>query len=95
MKLIPEGFGRCGRLQKLILSNNNLISLPDAIYLLNDLKVLDLNNNPNLILPPKPTELQVNKSMYNIDFTLANQLKKTSTATSNGFTAASGGFVII
>lgn len=90
LELIPEGVVRCGKLKKLILSNNNLITLPDAIYFLNDLKVLDLNNNPNLVLPPKPVELQTTKSIYNIDFTLANQLRKASTTNSNGLTVSAG-----
>ncbi|KAH9501981.1 hypothetical protein DERF_012784 [Dermatophagoides farinae] len=85
LELIPEGVVRCGKLKKLILSKNKLVTLPDAIYFLTDLKVLDLNDNPDLILPPKPTELkESNKNIYNIDFNIANRLCKASTNYGNG-----------
>jgi len=43
-------------LKKLILSGNRLITLPDAIHLLTDLEVLDLKDNPDLVMPPKPCQ---------------------------------------
>lgn len=102
LELVPEGVVRLGKLKRLVLSDNNLITLPDAIYFLNDLKVLELSNNPNLVLPPKPAELATqggnsnnnNRSnIHNIDFTLANQLRKASTtaATPNGLLSSSPG----
>jgi len=42
------------RLKKLILTNNRLVTLPDAVHLLSDLKLLDVRENPNLVMPPKP-----------------------------------------
>lgn len=54
-----------------------MITLPDAIHLLTDLDSLDLRNNPDLIMPPKPTELTRGAGLefYNIDFSLQNQLR--------------------
>lgn len=59
------------------MSSNRLITLPDAIHLLNDLDSLDLRNNPDLIMPPKPTEMSRGAGIefYNIDFSLQNQLR--------------------
>jgi Leucine-rich repeat (LRR) protein len=69
---------RCGSLKRLILSGNRLITLPDAIHLLTDLEVLDLKDNPELVMPPKPSEAVVSGRdvrFYNIDFSLQNQLR--------------------
>lgn len=76
LEMIPEGLCRCGSLKKLNLSSNRLITLPDAIHLLSDLDQLDLRNNPNLIMPPKPIENQKGSGVefYNIDFSLQHQL---------------------
>jgi hypothetical protein len=64
-------------LKKLILAANRLITLPDAIHLLTDLDVLDLRDNPDLVMPPKPTEVQRGSGIefYNIDFSLQHQLR--------------------
>lgn len=77
LEMVPEGLCRCGALKKLNLSTNRLITLPDAIHLLSDLDQLDLRNNPDLIMPPKPTELQKGAGIefYNIDFSLQHQLR--------------------
>lgn len=76
LEMIPEGLCRCGVLKKLNLSSNRLITLPDAIHLLTDLDQLDLRNNPNLIMPPKPIDVQKGSGVeyYNIDFSLQHQL---------------------
>lgn len=68
---------RCGSLKKLNLSSNRLITLPDAIHLLGDLDSLDLRNNPDLVMPPKPNEISRGAGLefYNIDFSLQNQLR--------------------
>lgn len=68
---------RCGSLKKLNLSSNRLITLPDAIHLLTDLVFLDLKNNPDLVMPPKPVEATKGAGIefYNIDFSLQNQLR--------------------
>ncbi|CAL8141139.1 unnamed protein product [Orchesella dallaii] len=78
LEMIPEGLCRCGSLKKLILSGNRLITVPDAIHLLTDLEMLDLKDNPDLVMPPKPTEATVSGRdvrFYNIDFSLQNQLR--------------------
>ncbi|XP_050429442.1 protein flightless-1 [Adelges cooleyi] len=76
LEMIPEGLCRCGNLKKLLLGSNKLITLPDTIHLLKDIEVLDLNNNPDLIMPPKPTSLATEGlQFYNIDFSLQNQLR--------------------
>lgn len=68
---------RCGSLKQLILTSNRLITVPDAIHLLTDLEQLDLRDNPNLVMPPKPTEVQRGSGIefYNIDFSLQHQLR--------------------
>lgn len=68
---------RCGSLKKLNLSSNRLITLPDAIHLLGDLDSLDLRKNPDLVMPPKPTEFAKGAGLefYNIDFSLQHQLR--------------------
>jgi len=68
---------RCGSLKQLILTSNRLITVPDAIHLLTDLEQLDLRDNPNLVMPPKPTEIQRGSGIefYNIDFSLQHQLR--------------------
>lgn len=77
LELIPEGLCRCGNLKKLNLSSNQLITLPDSIYLLGDMDSLDLRNNPDLVMPAKPIEVQKGDGVefYNIDFSLQNQLR--------------------
>ncbi|XP_023344300.1 protein flightless-1 isoform X2 [Eurytemora carolleeae] len=76
LEMIREGLCRCASLKKLILARNKLITLPDAIHL-TELQVLDLKGNPELIMPPKPTELMrgAGAEFYNIDFSLQNQLR--------------------
>lgn len=77
LEMIPESLCRCGSLKKLNLSSNKLITLPEAIHLCTDLDQLDLRNNPNLVMPPKPVEMQrgAGVEFYNIDFSLQHQLQ--------------------
>ncbi|RZF40467.1 hypothetical protein LSTR_LSTR000346 [Laodelphax striatellus] len=77
LEMIPEGLCRCGSLKKLILTGNKLITLPDTVHLLSELETLDLRDNPNLVMPPKPTEIERGSGIqfYNIDFSLQNQLR--------------------
>ncbi|CAH2013640.1 unnamed protein product [Acanthoscelides obtectus] len=77
LEMIPEGLCRCGSLKKMNLSSNCLITLPDAIHFLTDLVQLDLRNNPDLVMPPKPVEnvRGAGLEFYNIDFSLQYQLR--------------------
>lgn len=70
-------WSRCGSLKKLILSGNRLITLPDTVHLLSELQTLELKDNPELVMPPKPVEAQrgAGVEFYNIDFSLQNQLR--------------------
>jgi hypothetical protein len=80
LEMIPEGLFRCGSLKKLILSSNCLVTLPEAVHL-TELDELDLRNNPDLVMPPKPGELNAagqtgaGIEFYNIDFSLQHQLR--------------------
>ncbi|XP_064595508.1 protein flightless-1 homolog isoform X2 [Liolophura sinensis] len=76
LETIPEGLCRCGKLKKLILNCNRLITLPEILHLLTDLELLDVHDNPDLVMPPKPVDLvKKNWEYYNIDFSLNNQLR--------------------
>ncbi|KAK7501988.1 hypothetical protein BaRGS_00006740 [Batillaria attramentaria] len=75
LEMIPEGLCRCGKLKKLILNSNRLITLPDILHLLPELETLDVRENPDLVMPPKPAELRKNLEYYNIDFSLNTQLR--------------------
>ncbi len=67
---------RCGKLKKLYLNQNRLFTLPEAIHFL-QLQELDVTDNPDFIMPPKPAEIQkrTNAMFYNIDFSLQHQLQ--------------------
>ncbi|KAM4697985.1 protein flightless-1 homolog [Rhinophrynus dorsalis] len=73
LELIPESLCRCSKLRKLVLNKNRLVTLPEAIHFLTDLEILDVRENPNLVMPPKPTDRT--SEYYNIDFSLQNQLR--------------------
>jgi len=75
LELIPEGISRCVKLRKLKLDNNKLITLPDGIHLLPDLKEMDLQHNPDIVMPPKPADKQKALAFYNIDFSLSHQMQ--------------------
>ncbi|KAK2714542.1 protein flightless-1-like isoform X2 [Artemia franciscana] len=75
LESIPEGICKCKSLKKLLLANNKLLTVPDEIHNLT-LDVLDLNGNPELVMPPKPVDPEkLNAQFYNIDFSLQNQLR--------------------
>lgn len=88
---------RCGALKKLNLSCNRLITLPDAIHLLTDLDLLDLRDNPDLLMPPKPQQEQKGSGIefYNIDFSLQNQLRLAGASVPAPITPASKYFKIL
>ncbi|CAF4516331.1 unnamed protein product, partial [Rotaria socialis] len=76
LETIPDALCRLGSLKVLNLNRNKLLTLPEAIHFL-QLKELDVSDNPDFIMPPKPKECQKGSgpAFYNIDFSLANQLK--------------------
>ena len=55
-----------------------------------DLEVLDLHGNPDLVMPPKPVELQMGSGSeyYNIDFSLSTQLRLAGATAGNTPVAA-------
>ncbi|CAJ0915080.1 unnamed protein product [Ranitomeya imitator] len=73
LELVPESLCRSGKLRKLVLNKNRLVTLPEAIHFLPDLEVLDVRENPSLVMPPKPVDRT--SEFYNIDFSLQNQLR--------------------
>ncbi|XP_068672970.1 protein flightless-1 homolog [Montipora foliosa] len=77
LECIPEGLCRCIKLHKLILHTNCLFTLPEGIHFLTNLEELDVRNNPELEMPPKPVpdELGSGPEFYNVDFTLQTQLR--------------------
>ncbi|OCT64459.1 protein flightless-1 homolog [Xenopus laevis] len=91
LELIPESLCRCSKLRKLVLNKNRLVTLPEAVHFLTDLEVLDVRENPNLVMPPKPADRT--SEFYNIDFSLQNQLRLAgaSPATVAAAAAAAGG----
>ncbi|XP_038675571.1 protein flightless-1 homolog [Scyliorhinus canicula] len=89
LELVPESLCRCGKLKKLVLNKNRLVTLPEAIHFLTDLEVLDVRENPNLVMPPKPVDQTA--EFYNIDFSLQNQLRLAGASPAT--VAAAGGGV--
>ncbi|XP_022093580.1 protein flightless-1 homolog isoform X2 [Acanthaster planci] len=77
LESIPEGLCRCPKLKKLILTKNRILTLPEAIHLITDLEVLDVRDNPDCVMPPKPVPQQKGSGAeyYNIDFSLSHQLR--------------------
>jgi Leucine-rich repeat (LRR) protein len=77
LETLPEGLCRCGKLRKLLLNKNRLYALPEAIHFL-QLAELDVSDNPNFKMPPKPIEMQkavgAGALFYNVDFSLQTQL---------------------
>uniref|UniRef100_A0A8C4SJK8 Protein flightless-1 homolog n=1 Tax=Erpetoichthys calabaricus TaxID=27687 RepID=A0A8C4SJK8_ERPCA len=89
LELIPEGLCRCSKLKKLVLNKNRLVTLPEAIHFLSDLEVLDVRENPNLVMPPKPVDRTT--EWYNIDFSLQNQLRLAGASPATVAAAGTGG----
>uniref|UniRef100_A0A2K6UQH1 FLII actin remodeling protein n=1 Tax=Saimiri boliviensis boliviensis TaxID=39432 RepID=A0A2K6UQH1_SAIBB len=73
LELIPESLCRCPKLRKLVLNKNRLVTLPEAIHFLTEIEVLDVRENPNLVMPPKPVDHAT--EWYNIDFSLPQWLR--------------------
>ncbi|XP_018092980.1 FLII actin remodeling protein S homeolog isoform X1 [Xenopus laevis] len=89
LELIPESLCRCSKLRKLVLNKNRLVTLPEAIHFLTDVEVLDVRENPNLVMPPKPADRT--SEFYNIDFSLQNQLRLAGASPATVAAAAAGG----
>eukprot|EP00057_Strongylocentrotus_purpuratus_P005896 XP_011660370.1 PREDICTED: protein flightless-1 homolog [Strongylocentrotus purpuratus] len=77
LESVPEGICRCPKIKKLILTKNRLYTLPEAIHFITDLETLDVRDNPDLVMPPKPIPQQIGSGAeyYNIDFSLSHQLR--------------------
>ena len=92
LEMLPEGLCRCGNLKKLILNKNKLYTLPEAIHFL-QLKELDVSDNPEFQMPPKPIEMQkaigAGASFYNVDFSLERQLMLAGAPSSQNSTSPS------
>uniref|UniRef100_A0A2P2I1Y5 Protein flightless-1-like n=1 Tax=Hirondellea gigas TaxID=1518452 RepID=A0A2P2I1Y5_9CRUS len=79
LEMIPEGLCRCPHLKRLYLNSNCLVTLPEAIHFITEsLEVLQLDNNPDMVWPPKPRGLAKGSGaqFYNIDFSLQTQLSR-------------------
>ncbi|XP_053425144.1 protein flightless-1 homolog isoform X3 [Nycticebus coucang] len=89
LELIPESLCRCPKLRKLVLNKNRLVTLPEAIHFLTEIEVLDVRENPNLVMPPKPADRTA--EWYNIDFSLQNQLRLAGASPATVAAAAAAG----
>ncbi|XP_053550578.1 protein flightless-1 homolog [Bombina bombina] len=89
LELIPESLCRCIKLRKLVLNKNRLVTLPEAVHFLTGLEVLDVRENPSLVMPPKPAERT--SEFYNIDFSLQNQLRLAGASPATVAAAAASG----
>ncbi|NWS29920.1 FLII protein, partial [Polioptila caerulea] len=88
LELIPESLCRCSKLRKLVLNKNRLVTLPEAIHFLTDVEILDVRENPSLVMPPKPADRS--SEWYNIDFSLQNQLRLAGASPATVAAAAAG-----
>nr|XP_060642773.1 protein flightless-1 homolog [Anolis sagrei ordinatus] len=88
LELVPESLCRCAKLKKLVLNKNRLVTLPEAVHFLIDIEVLDVRENPNLVMPPKPVDRT--SEWYNIDFSLQNQLRLAGASPATVAAAAGG-----
>ncbi|XP_059991591.1 protein flightless-1 homolog isoform X5 [Lagenorhynchus albirostris] len=89
LELIPESLCRCTKLRKLVLNKNRLVTLPEAIHFLTEIEVLDVRENPSLVMPPKPADRTA--EWYNIDFSLQNQLRLAGASPATVAAAAAAG----
>ncbi|KAB1266484.1 Protein flightless-1-like protein [Camelus dromedarius] len=89
LELIPESLCRCTKLRKLVLNRNRLVTLPEAIHFLTEIEVLDVRENPSLVMPPKPADRAA--EWYNIDFSLQNQLRLAGASPATVAAAAAAG----
>ncbi|XP_063682429.1 protein flightless-1 homolog isoform X2 [Bolinopsis microptera] len=74
---IPDSLCKCNSLKQMNLSGNQLVALPASIWELKQLKNLNTDDNPSLVMPDKPPP-EVKGSgaeFYNVDFSLYNQRK--------------------
>ncbi|XP_059764534.1 protein flightless-1 homolog isoform X1 [Balaenoptera ricei] len=89
LELIPESLCRCTKLRKLVLNKNRLVTLPEAVHFLTEIEVLDVRENPSLVMPPKPADRTT--EWYNIDFSLQNQLRLAGASPATVAAAAAAG----
>lgn len=75
LETVPEGLTRCIKLRKMMLNNNKLITLPESIHFMPNLRDLDVRNNPSFVMPPKPVERKKEDEMsYNAQLRRMGQL---------------------
>ena len=89
--LIAETPCSCPNLKRLYLNSNCLVTLPEAIHFITEsLDELQLDDNPDMIWPPKPRGLAMGSGaqFYNIDFSLQTQLSRAGAQ--NAATLAAG-----
>uniref|UniRef100_A0A4W4EI33 Gelsolin-like domain-containing protein n=1 Tax=Electrophorus electricus TaxID=8005 RepID=A0A4W4EI33_ELEEL len=76
---VPSGVGKLSSLEEFMAANNNLELIPEGLSIIETccfmdvFQVLDVRENPNLVMPPKPVDRAA--EWYNIDFSLQNQLR--------------------
>uniref|UniRef100_A0A8C4DS44 Protein flightless-1 homolog n=1 Tax=Dicentrarchus labrax TaxID=13489 RepID=A0A8C4DS44_DICLA len=86
-------FGKLSSLTEFMAANNNLELIPEGLCSITPciqiLIILDVRENPNLVMPPKPVDRAA--EWYNIDFSLQNQLRLAGASPAT--VAAAGGGV--
>ncbi|PIK45358.1 hypothetical protein BSL78_17779 [Apostichopus japonicus] len=75
LESVPEGLFRCPRIKKIALNSNQLITIPEAVHFITELETLDVRDNPDLVMPPKPIPQEKVNDYYNVDFSLSHQLR--------------------
>jgi hypothetical protein len=58
-------------------------------------QTLDVRDNQDLVMPPKPAEMRKDKEFYNIDFSLNNQLRLAGAPTAQAATSPQRMFLSI
>uniref|UniRef100_A0A8C4DQ51 Protein flightless-1 homolog n=1 Tax=Dicentrarchus labrax TaxID=13489 RepID=A0A8C4DQ51_DICLA len=90
---VPPGVGKLSSLTEFMAANNNLELIPEGLCSITPciqiLIILDVRENPNLVMPPKPVDRAA--EWYNIDFSLQNQLRLAGASPAT--VAAAGGGV--
>uniref|UniRef100_A0A4W4EF97 Protein flightless-1 homolog n=1 Tax=Electrophorus electricus TaxID=8005 RepID=A0A4W4EF97_ELEEL len=92
---VPSGVGKLSSLEEFMAANNNLELIPEGLSIIETccfmdvFQVLDVRENPNLVMPPKPVDRAA--EWYNIDFSLQNQLRLAGASPATVAAAGGGG----